>query len=86
MFYHDQAAAGGAGWGEGGGFSLDHFYLTLGETRRVVVDVRQADVDHGGSGEAASLSGHVFSLDHHLVAFSLLAVHVSWTQGGPDHT
>lgn len=66
--------------------SPGHFYLTLSEARRVVVDVGEGDVDHGGSGEAASLSGHVFGLNHHLVVLSLLAVHVARAQGRADHT
>lgn len=65
---------------------LQHFYLTLGEAGRVVVDVSEADVDHGGSSEPPSLSSHVFSLDHHLVVLSLLTVHVARTQGCSDYT
>lgn len=65
---------------------LGHFYLTLSEARRIVVDVGEGDVDHGGSGEAASLSSHVFGLNHHLVVLSLLAVHVTRAQGCSDHT
>lgn len=66
--------------------SPGHFYLTLSEARRVVVDVGEGDVDHGGPGEAAPLSSHVFGLNHHLVVLSLLAVHVARAQGCADHT
>lgn len=65
---------------------LQHFYLTLSEAGRVVVDISEGDVDHGGSGEPPSLSSHVFSLDHHLVVLSLLTVHVTRTQGCSDYT
>lgn len=59
--------------------------LTVREARRVVVDVGEGDVNHSASSEASSLSSHVFGFDHHLVVFPLLTVHVTRTQGRPDH-
>lgn len=58
---------------------------TLSEAWRVVVHIRQADVDHSGPGQASSLPGHVLGFDHHLVVFSLFPVHVARTQSCPDH-
>lgn len=49
--------------------------LTLGEARRVVVHVGEADADRRGAGEPAHLSRHVFSLDHNLVVFFDFSVH-----------
>lgn len=60
--------------------------LTLGEVRGVVIDIREADVDHGGTSEPSPLSSHIFSFDHHLVVLPLLAVHVARAQCCPDHT
>lgn len=49
--------------------------LTLGEARRVVVDVGQGDADRGGPREPAHLARHVLGLDHHLVILLDLPVH-----------
>lgn len=48
---------------------------TVGEARRAVVHVGEADADCGGSWKAAHLSGHVFSLDHNLVVLFDFSVH-----------
>ena len=56
--------------------------LTLGEARRVVVDVGEGDADRGGPREAAHLARHVLGLDHHLVVLLDLAVHAG--EGGLD--
>lgn len=60
-------------------------YLTLSEAWRVVIHIRQGDVDHGGPSQPPSLPGHVFGFDHHLVMFSLFSVHVTRTQSCPDN-
>lgn len=48
---------------------------TVGEARRAVVHVGEADADCGGSWKAAHLSGHVFSLDHNLIILLDFSVH-----------
>lgn len=58
--------------------------LTLREAWRVVIHIRQGDVDHSGPGQASSLPGHVLGFDHHLVVLPLLPVHVGRTQSCPD--
>lgn len=63
----------------------DCCYLTLSEAWRVVIHIRQGDVDHGGPSQAPSLPSHVFGFDHHLVIFPLLPVHVTRTQSCPDN-
>lgn len=56
--------------------------LTLGEARRVVVDVGEGDADGGGPREPAHLASHVLGLDHHLVVLLHLPVHTG--EGGLD--
>lgn len=50
--------------------------LTLGEARRVVVDVGELDGDGGGPGESAQVSPHVLGLEEHQVLVLRLSVHV----------
>lgn len=50
--------------------------LTLGEARRVVVDVGELDGDGGGPGQAAKVSPHVFGLEQHQILVLGLPVHV----------
>lgn len=50
--------------------------LTLGEARRVVVDVGELDGDGGGPRQAAEVAAHVFSLEQHQVLVLALPVHV----------
>lgn len=56
--------------------------LTLGEARRVVVDIGEGDADGGGSREPPQLARHVLGLDHHLVVLLHLPVHAG--KGGLD--
>lgn len=50
--------------------------LTLGEARRVVVDVCELDGDGGGARQAAKVAPHVLSLEQHQVLVLGLPVHV----------
>ena len=50
--------------------------LTLGKSRRVVVDVCQSDVHRGGARKAPHLAAHVLGLDHHLVLLPVFSAHV----------
>lgn len=58
--------------------------LTFDESRSVVVDVGECDVDNGASCEASPGTTHVLGLNHHLVVLPLLPVHVRGPQGSPD--
>lgn len=49
---------------------------TLGETGWVVIDICQRDVHGGGPRQASHLATHVLGLNHHLVLFSVLSIHV----------
>lgn len=62
----------------------DYVILTFDESRRVIVDVCERDVDNGASCEASPGTTHVLGFNHHLVVLSLLPVHVRGPQGCPD--
>lgn len=47
-----------------------------GETGWVVIDICQRDVHGGGPRQASHLATHVLGLNHHLVLFSVLSIHV----------
>lgn len=57
--------------------------LTLGETRRVVIDIRQGDIYKRRPRQASHLSPHVFGLDHHLILLPVFSVHF-WQRSFDD--
>ena len=57
-------------------FRLHRKERTFGESRRVVIDVAEGDVDYRRSGQPSQLSAHVLGLDEDLVLFFDFPVHV----------
>lgn len=51
-------------------------WLTVLESRSIVVDISQAYCDGGGGGVTAAEAKHILHLHHHQVLLSGLAVHV----------
>lgn len=64
--------------------TLAGWVLTLGEAGRVIVDIREGDVDSRGARQPSELPSHVLGLDDHLVVLLGLSIHVR--ERGPNHT